>query len=154
MIHESFSDKLLAVMTERDVIGLFGKMNAGKSTVMNLITQQESSLTDQTPGTTADTKIALIEIHGIGPVKLLDTAGFDEKEELGSKKRKKVLSALRECDLVLLIIDPSTKNCDVEKRLIIEAKSEGKQVLTIFNVFSEKDKSAIPDLLNQMPFLI
>ena len=40
-------------MTERDIIGIFGTMNAGKSSLMNLITQQESSIVDETPGTTA-----------------------------------------------------------------------------------------------------
>ena len=70
-------------MTERDIIGIFGKMNSGKSSLMNLLTQQETSIVDPTPGTTADTKITLSEIHGLGPVKLLDTAGFDEQHELG-----------------------------------------------------------------------
>ena len=73
-------------MTERDIIGIFGTMNAGKSSLMNLITQQESSIVDATPGTTADTRITLMELHGIGPVKLMDTAGYDESDVLGEKK--------------------------------------------------------------------
>jgi predicted GTPase len=63
-------------------ISLVGFMNAGKSS----ITQQPTSIVDSTPGTTADTKVALMEIHQIGPCKLLDTAGVDEVGLLGSKK--------------------------------------------------------------------
>ena len=92
----------MAVLTERDHIGIFGRMNAGKSSIINLLTQQETSIVDSTPGTTADTKIALQEIHGIGPVKLFDTAGIDETNILGDKKRKRALSDLKECDLILL----------------------------------------------------
>lgn len=58
-------------------IGVFGSMNAGKSTLMNLITRQETSIVDSTPGTTADTKLALMELHSVGPTKLFDTAGID-----------------------------------------------------------------------------
>ena len=74
------------MIIEREHIGIFGKMNSGKSSIMNLITQQETSITDPTPGTTTDIKIALAEIHGLGPVKLFDTAGLDEGNILGEKK--------------------------------------------------------------------
>src|SRR3989344_9156230 len=70
------------MLVERDHIGFFGKMNSGKSSVMNLLTQQQTSIVDATPGTTTDTKIALQEMHGVGPVKLFDTAGLDESGEL------------------------------------------------------------------------
>ena len=50
---------------ERDNIGIFGKMNSGKSSIMNLLTQQQTSIVDPTPGTTADTKTTLQEIHGL-----------------------------------------------------------------------------------------
>ena len=82
-------------MTERDIIGIFGKMNSGKSSLMNLLTQQETSIVDPTPGTTTDTKITLAEIHGLGPAKIMDTAGFDEQLQLGDKKRKKSIAALK-----------------------------------------------------------
>jgi hypothetical protein len=86
-------------------IGVFGCMNAGKSTLMNAITRQETSIVDATPGTTADVKVSLMELHDIGPVKLFDTAGIDEAGALGDKKRRKTLSALKECDVALLVLD-------------------------------------------------
>ena len=130
-------------MTERDIIGIFGKMNSGKSSLMNLLTQQETSIVDPTPGTTADIKITLTEIHGLGPVKLLDTAGFDEQELLGDKKRKKSLAALKECDLVLLVIDPSTTDFETEKLIISEARSLDKQVIAVYNLFHNSDRNYI-----------
>ena len=138
--------KTLAALVERDHIGIFGKMNVGKSSVMNLFTQQNTSLVDATPGTTADTKISLLEIHGIGPVKLFDTAGLDEKEELGNKKRKKVFSDLKECDLALVVIDPSGYSFEVEEELIERARGMDKQILIIKNIFSEDRELGIPKL--------
>mmetsp|Transcript_40211 Transcript_40211/g.95546 ORF Transcript_40211/g.95546 Transcript_40211/m.95546 type:complete len:147 (+) Transcript_40211:148-588(+) len=70
----------------RTNVGIFGCMNAGKSTLINVLTDQETSIVDATPGTTADTKIAMMELHDVGPIKLFDTAGIDETGGLGSKK--------------------------------------------------------------------
>ena len=133
-------------MTERDIIGIFGKMNSGKSSLMNLLTQQETSIVDSTPGTTTDTKIALAEIHGLGPVKIIDTAGFDETELLGEKKRKKSIAALKECDLVLLVIDPSTDDFETENLIINEARNLKKQLITVFNLFKADDRVLIREI--------
>jgi [FeFe] hydrogenase H-cluster maturation GTPase HydF len=140
-------------MTERDIIGIFGKMNSGKSSLMNLITQQETSIVDPSPGTTADTKITLMEIHGLGPVKLMDTAGFDETDELGDKKRKKVTSALKECDLVILIINPATAEFEQEFLIINEVKDLDKQLLIIYNLFEKEHRFKIEKIENILPDL-
>jgi len=133
-------------MTERDIIGIFGKMNSGKSSLMNLLTQQETSIVDPTPGTTADTKITLAEIHGLGPVKLMDTAGFDEQDELGDKKRKKCIAALKECDLILLVIDPATFEFETERFIIEEARNLDKQIIVVYNLFRLSDKNRIENV--------
>jgi [FeFe] hydrogenase H-cluster maturation GTPase HydF len=109
---------------------------------MNLLTQQETSIVDPTPGTTADTKIALQEIHGIGPVKLFDTAGLDETGELGDKKRHKTFNDLKECDLVLLVIDPASQDLRVEQEVIEKARDLDKQILIIYNHFQEQMDTA------------
>jgi [FeFe] hydrogenase H-cluster maturation GTPase HydF len=140
-------------MTERDIIGIFGTMNAGKSSLMNLITQQESSIVDATPGTTADTRVTLMELHGIGPVKLMDTAGYDESDNLGEKKRKKVTSALKECDLVLLVIDPSLPGLPTVKLLLEESRAEEKQILIVYNIFSDLDERKIAPIEEKLPVL-
>jgi [FeFe] hydrogenase H-cluster maturation GTPase HydF len=140
-------------MTERDAIGIFGKMNSGKSSLMNLITQQETSIVDASPGTTADTKITLMEIHGLGPVKLLDTAGFDEGDKLGDKKRIKVLSAMKECDLILLVIDPSTNDFEQERILVRQVREQDKQMIIVYNLFGENDSGFINQVEKALPEL-
>lgn len=141
------------MLTEREHIGIFGKMNSGKSSLMNLLTQQETSITDSTPGTTADVKVALQEIHGLGPVKLFDTAGLDEGAILGAKKRTKVMNVLKECDLVLLVIDPSTQLFDAENQILDEARELDKQILIIYNLFEKPGNRLFDEIEIQIPQL-
>jgi [FeFe] hydrogenase H-cluster maturation GTPase HydF len=142
----------MSVLVERDHIGIFGKMNSGKSSVMNLLTQQETSIVDPTPGTTADTQIALQEIHGIGPVKLFDTAGLDETGKLGEKKRHKTLNDLKECDLVLLVIDPATRDIRTEQDVIEKARDLDKQILIVYNHFDPTPTAPIEEALDLLRF--
>ncbi|MBN1358966.1 MAG: 50S ribosome-binding GTPase [Sedimentisphaerales bacterium] len=141
------------MLVERDHIGIFGKMNSGKSSVMNLLTQQETSIVDATPGTTADTKIALQEIHGMGPVKLFDTAGLDESSLLGEKKRAKVFADLKECDLVLLVIDPDTPSFVTENEVLEKARELDKQILVIYNLFDPSGAARIEAVEAEIPLL-
>ncbi len=141
------------MLVERDHIGIFGKMNCGKSSIMNLLTQQQTSIVDSTPGTTADTKIALQEIHGLGPVKLFDTAGLDEAGELGSKKRAKGMADLKECDLVLLVIDPDTQSFATEQEILAQARALDKQILVIYNLFQSSSPERIPLVEEGVPLL-
>jgi len=141
------------VLVERDHIGIFGKMNCGKSSIMNLLTQQETSIVDPTPGTTADTKITLQEIHGLGPVKLFDTAGLDEASDLGLKKRAKVLADLKECDLVLLVIDPDTPSFATESEILEKARELDKQILVLYNLFRPSSDQRIPYVEQSIPLL-
>jgi len=143
----------MAVLVERDNIGIFGKMNAGKSSVMNLLTQQETSIVDSTPGTTSDTKITLHEIHGIGPVRIFDTAGIDEQSELGEKKKKKVMNDLKESNLVLLVIDPSSGNFSAENEFLDKARELDRQILVIYNIFRDEDKKLIQNVESSVALL-
>ena len=126
---------------DRTVIGIFGRINAGKSTLMNRLTQQETSIVDAAPGTTADIKSALMEIHAVGPVRLLDTAGLDEGTGLGEKKRRKTLSALEETDLALLVVDPVgaflSGGLEVETRVASLCRSLGVRLAVVYNIFAD-----------------
>ncbi len=123
---------------DRLEIGIFGRINAGKSTLMNLLTQQETSIVDSQPGTTADIKSSIMEIHKLGPVRILDTAGLDEVSDLGGKKRKKALNALSQVDIVLMVIDPVqaflSMQLDVEELISSMAARKGKQLAVVFNI--------------------
>jgi [FeFe] hydrogenase H-cluster maturation GTPase HydF len=127
-------------------ISLVGFMNAGKSSVMNSITRQPTSIVDATPGTTADTKISLMEIHQIGPCKLLDTAGLDEGGVLGQKKQVKAISAVKESDLVLYVIDPHNFRMAPFQEVFSLASRRGKTCAVVFNRFQSK---ANPEKLEQ-----
>jgi hypothetical protein len=71
-----------------------------------LICQQGYNLTPPSPNpAAADVKVSLMELHELGPVKLFDTAGIDEAGQLGEKKRRKTLSALKECDVGVVVVD-------------------------------------------------
>ena len=143
----------MTILVDRDHIGIFGRMNAGKSSVMNLLTQQKTSIVDPTPGTTADTKIALQEIHGMGPVKLFDTAGADERSVLGDKKRRKAFADLKECDLVLLVIDPAAETFDVEDVLLNQARDLDKQILIVYNLFRPEDEKRVREVERRLSLL-
>jgi [FeFe] hydrogenase H-cluster maturation GTPase HydF len=119
-------------------IGIFGRVNSGKSTLMNLLTQQYFSIVDSTPGTTTDVKTTIMEIHDFSPVKIFDTAGIDEGGELGSKKKEKSLDTLKKSDIVLLVINESNKNYadgdyNSEKEIIELAQKRKKEIFIIFN---------------------
>jgi [FeFe] hydrogenase H-cluster maturation GTPase HydF len=121
---------------ERDNICIIGKMNAGKSSLLNLVTQAETSIVDATPGTTADTKVSFAEVHGIGPVKFFDTPGIDEKGELGEKKRKKAFHYLDESNLVLLIVNPDDNEFSTEKEIVEKVSQNDLQLIIVFNLFT------------------
>jgi [FeFe] hydrogenase H-cluster maturation GTPase HydF len=130
------------ILVERTNIGIFGRMNSGKSTLMNVLTGQETSIVDEKAGTTTDVKHALLEMHGFGPVKLFDTAGLDERSQLGEKKRFKTLQALKECDLVLLVVNPHESACSgdfcTENEVVRLAGQYSKQLFIVFNIFSSQ----------------
>lgn len=98
-------------------IGIFGKMNAGKSSFLNRITGQEISIVSEIAGTTTDVVEKSMEILPIGPVNFLDTAGIDDVSELGGERIKKTLAILNRTDVAILICDYKGID-DYEKNLI------------------------------------
>ena len=84
-------------------IGIFGKRNAGKSSLINALTGQQTALVSEVAGTTTDPVYKSMEIHGIGPCVLIDTAGFDDTGELGRKRIEKTEEAAAKTDIALVI---------------------------------------------------
>ena len=84
-------------------IGLFGKRNSGKSSLVNALTNQQISVVSDIAGTTTDPVYKSMEIHGIGPVVFIDTAGFDDEGELGSKRIMQTRNALDKTDIAILV---------------------------------------------------
>jgi [FeFe] hydrogenase H-cluster maturation GTPase HydF len=88
-------------------IGIFGRRNNGKSSLINLMTGQEVAIVSEEAGTTTDPVKKSIEIFGIGPAIIVDTAGIDDSGELGEKRVKKTYDAIKTIDCAILVI---TKN--------------------------------------------
>ncbi len=84
-------------------IGFFGRRNVGKSTMINWLTGQQIAIVSDTAGTTTDPVRKSMEIGGIGPVVLIDTAGIDDEGDLGRMRVEKSMAALAEVDLALLL---------------------------------------------------
>lgn len=91
-------------------IGIFGDTNAGKSTFINAVTGQNIALTSPVAGTTTDPVFKPMELLPIGPVVFIDTAGLDDKSELGSVRVEKSLKQLDICDAAIIIINAKNHN--------------------------------------------
>ena len=98
-------------------IGIFGRRNSGKSSLINLLTGQDIAIVSDTAGTTTDPVKKSIEIFGIGPCVLIDTAGIDDVGELGRQRVEKSLKVLEEIDCAILVITGNQFD-EPEKRLI------------------------------------
>ena len=85
-------------------IGIFGRRNNGKSSLINALAQQDIAIVSDVPGTTTDPVRKSMEIFGIGPAILVDTAGIDDSGELGRKRVSRSLAALKTVDLAILLI--------------------------------------------------
>ncbi|SMO66801.1 iron-only hydrogenase maturation protein HydF [Saccharicrinis carchari] len=99
-------------------IGIFGRRNYGKSTLINKLADQEIAIVSKIPGTTTDPVKKSFEITGFGPVVLVDTAGFDDEGELGKKRTEKTRKTIRQIDLAILLI--SNNRLDQPELQIIE----------------------------------
>lgn len=92
---------------ERIHIGIFGRTNAGKSSLINALSGQAAAIVSAQPGTTTDPVRKHMELLPLGPVVLIDTAGLGDKSEVGGLRMKRTHEMLRQCDLVLFVIDAS-----------------------------------------------
>ena len=123
----------------RTNVAFLGAVNAGKSSALCALAPG-AAIIDPTPGTTTDVKVALAELHGVGPVKLMDTAGVDEGGALGAKKRRAALAALGEADVAVVVVDPASAagrlaaHAALEERGLVEAAlAAGATPLLLFN---------------------
>lgn len=109
---------------ERIHIGLFGRRNAGKSSLINALTNQALAIVSEQKGTTTDPVYKAMELLPLGPVILIDTPGLDDEGELGQQRIDKAYQVLHKCDIALLVVDASTGLTGEDKRLweLLEAK--------------------------------
>src|SRR6056297_1927886 len=117
----------------RPHIGVFGRRNAGKSSLINSLTNQDLALVSDVPGTTTDPVYKAMELQPLGPVIMIDTAGIDDSGELGELRVKKTLEVIRKIDLAVLVIDPEHGIEDYEKGLINKFSDNSTPVVSVVN---------------------
>lgn len=79
-------------------IGIFGRRNTAKSSFINALTGQNVSIVSDTPGTTTDPVKKSVEIFGVGPAIIIDTAGIDDSGDLGKRRIEKTLNTIKNID--------------------------------------------------------
>ncbi|MTI49799.1 [FeFe] hydrogenase H-cluster maturation GTPase HydF [Sporosalibacterium faouarense] len=117
----------------RPHIAIFGRRNAGKSSLINAITNQDIALVSETKGTTTDPVYKSMEILPLGPVVLIDTAGIDDEGELGELRVKKTLTVLDKTDLAILLIDVHAENLGFEEEIIKIIDKKGIPLIGVIN---------------------
>lgn len=106
-----------ALKSMRLHIGIFGKTNVGKSSLLNKISNQSVSIVSDVAGTTTDVVEKSMELLPVGPVTFLDTAGLDDKTDLAEKRIEKTMKIVNRCDVAVVVCDYNGID-DYEKNLI------------------------------------
>jgi [FeFe] hydrogenase H-cluster maturation GTPase HydF len=99
-------------------IALFGKRNAGKSSLINAITKQETAVVSPVKGTTTDPVYKSMELLPLGPVMIIDTPGFDDEGALGELRVKKTKQVLNKTDVAVLVVDAAKGLSGSDRELI------------------------------------
>lgn len=103
-------------------IGIFGRRNNGKSSIINVLAGHDVAIVSPVAGTTTDPVRKSMEIPGIGPAILIDTAGIDDAGDLGNKRILKSLEAIKVIDLAILVVTENT--IEIEEEKLIESFKE------------------------------
>ena len=99
-------------------IAFFGLTNAGKSSLVNAVTNQELAVVSSTKGTTTDPVYKAMELLPLGPVVIVDTPGIDDVGDLGEKRVAKTKDVLAKCDIAVLVTDATRTMEEAEKELV------------------------------------
>jgi len=123
------------VMTgDRLRISIFGRRNAGKSSLINAFTGQNVAIVSDVPGTTTDPVMKAIELFPTGPAMLIDTAGLDDTgDALGLERVKKSVGYLKKSDMVILVVDAAGAAGELEDEIISECKNEKIPLILVLN---------------------
>lgn len=131
---------------ERVHIGIFGKRNAGKSSLINALTSQSLAIVSEQKGTTTDPVYKAMELLPLGPVMIIDTPGIDDEGELGKLRISKAYQVLNKSDIVLLVIDAAEGITDEDKalwQLITEKKLPALLVINKIELLDEMQQALL-----------
>ncbi len=119
--------------SERVHIGFFGCTNAGKSSIVNAVTSQETALVSEISGTTTDVVRKAMELLPIGPVLIIDTPGFDDTSILGEKRIENTKKALHGTDAAVLVCDANKGKTDKDREIEALFKEKNIPYITVYN---------------------
>lgn len=114
-------------------IGIYGRRNAGKSSLINALTGQELAIVSDVAGTTTDPVSKAMELLPLGPVVLIDTAGLDDEGELGVQRVRRSMRELDRVDIVLLVLDGNAEVTPPERALLDACEARGVTCLLVRN---------------------
>lgn len=118
---------------ERIYIGIFGKRNAGKSSVINAITGQNLAIVSDVKGTTTDPVLKSMELLPLGPIVLIDTPGLDDVGELGALRIQKAYQMLNKTDIAVLVVDGSVGMTDEDQQILSRIKQKNIPYIIVYN---------------------
>ena len=127
-------------------IGIFGRRNNGKSSLINTLAEQEVAIVSNEPGTTTDPVKKSMEITDLGPVVMIDTAGTDDTGELGKKRVKRTREVIKTIDLGILVL--AENRFEDEETAIIEQLNKWEVPYLV--VHTKSDLEAVSDLVRQV----
>ena len=123
----------------RTHIGIFGRRNAGKSSLINALTGQKLAIVSDIKGTTTDPVSKAMELLPLGPVVLIDTPGLDDEGELGAKRIEKAMQVLRKTDIALLVADAAEGLDESDRALLERIRAMQLPYLVVYNKCDEAD---------------
>lgn len=142
----------------RTHIALYGRRNAGKSSLINAITGQQIALVSSVAGTTTDPVSKAMEVPGLGPCIFWDTAGFDDVGELGELRVQKTLQTIEKADLALLVFSGELSELSLEIEWLEKLRTRKLPILAVINKTdqfpSELLAEQIRKQLNLEPFQV
>lgn len=118
---------------ERVHIGIFGRRNAGKSSIINALTGQDLAIVSDRKGTTTDPVLKTMELLPLGPVVMIDTPGLDDEGELGKLRIQKAYQVLNKTDIALLVLDGTVGMTDADERILEKIKAKNIPYLIVMN---------------------
>lgn len=140
----------------RKHIGIYGNTNSGKSSLMNKILGQDISLVSNVEGTTTDPVQKAMELIPFGPVLLIDTAGLEDKSQLGEIRVKKSFEYLKRLDFAIYVVDGKNLDVDTYKKWKREANKYNIKHMVVVNkldILSDDERSNINNILDKPLFI-
>ena len=139
---------------DRVHIGIFGRRNAGKSSIINAITGQNLAIVSDVLGTTTDPVPKAMELLPLGPVVIIDTPGLDDIGELGELRVKKAYQILNKTDIAVLVIDASLGMTPEDLSILKKIQDKKIPYVVVKNksdLCSSAENGAVCPNLNSMP---